>query len=302
MRPLLLHLDEALRRQPQLLQAARAHRAAEILAHDLGPALRLWSRPPALDALRRRLRARLGAGGPLLTFLGSGDFHHVSALLVERAIEVCDTRLTVVHFDNHPDWVRFGAGMHCGSWVARAARLPGVARVITVGVCSRDILRPRSRGADLALLDEGRVEVYPYRMPDGAISLRLRGREWPSIESMGEAAFAELLLGRIATRDIYVTIDKDVLRGEDAVTNWDQGRASAEFVGGLVRRLRENHALAGADVTGDWSPPVYADGSQRWLKRAEAFIDQPWRRPGTDALLVNEQVNLQLLRHFGAAA
>ncbi|GAH35684.1 unnamed protein product, partial [marine sediment metagenome] len=55
MRPVLLHLDEALDHQPLL----RERRGAMVDARDLGPALRLWSRPKALSRLTERLRRDL---------------------------------------------------------------------------------------------------------------------------------------------------------------------------------------------------------------------------------------------------
>jgi hypothetical protein len=300
-RPVLLHLDSSLHAQPELCEGVRARGGSAVNALELGPALRLWSRSAALDTLRDRLQQGLRPG-PVLAFAGSGDFHHVSALLIERAVEQAPGPVTVVHFDNHPDWVRFADGMHCGSWVGRAARLRGVARVITVGVCSSDIRRPRGKGADLALIEEDRLDLYPYRVPGGGSAVRLCGREWPSIESVGIDAFHDVLRSRLDTRCLYITIDKDVLRADDAVTNWDQGCTTLELLVSLVRTIAAQHEIVGADVVGDWSEPVYDEGVHRWMKRLEAMIDQPWRRPSSAALAVNESVNVTLLQLFTEVA
>lgn len=302
MRPVLLHLDEALDHQPLL----RERQGAMVDARDLGPALRLWSRPAALSRLTDRLRDTLPTGtGPDLIFAGSGDFHHVSPLLIARAVEASGGKpLTVLHFDNHPDWVRFENGMHCGSWVARAARLPGVARVITVGVCSGDIHRPETKRADLSLIQDRRVELYPYVAPDGGPVFQVGDQGWPSIEALGEAAFAELLASRIETDAIYVTVDKDVLRAEDAVTNWDQGRLSLTGLSAMVRAAANKAQIVGMDVVGDWSPPRYGpDLLSALLKRGEAFLDQPRRGPSPSlARQVNEAANLALLDLFAEVA
>ena len=259
MRPLFLNLDAALEAQPALRDQGGG---LTVEARDLGPALRLWSRPPALAALAERLRDRAPTGaGPDLVFAGSGDFHHVTPLLIERAIAASGARsVTVAHFDNHPDWVRFDNGLHCGSWVGRAARLPRVAKVITVGVCSGDIDRPETKRADLDLVAERRVELYPYRAPDGGPILRVGDQGWPSIEAMGEGGFVDLLASRITTDAVYITIDKDVLRADDAVTNWDQGQLSLDGLERLVRGVAGRARLIGADVVGDWSPPRYGPG------------------------------------------
>ena len=299
-----LHLDDALVGQDELLTKVTLTGGRSLDLRDLGPRLRLWSRPAALAQLRARLRETLPATlRPALVFCGSGDFHHISPILLQRAIEGAGSEaVTVLHFDNHPDWVRFSNGVHCGSWVGQAARLPGVAKVITVGVCSPDIQNPNPRRADLALLSEQRLELYAYRSPDGGRSVELGGRTWPTIETMGEAAFSQFLPGRIATEAIYVTIDKDVLRPDDAATNWDQGRTSLALLKTLLAAVIRGHRLIGADVVGDWSPAVYGGGAMtRLMKRGEAWLDQPRSSPPGRALAVNEAVNLQLLDLFVAA-
>lgn len=305
MRAALLHLDAALTGQNALAAQVAGAGGASVDARDLGPALRLWSRPPALERLRARLREALPArAGPTLVFSGSGDFHHISPLLLERALEAADcSSVTVLHFDNHPDWVQFAPGVHCGSWVGWAARMPQVARVLTVGVCSSDIRRPSPRRADLDLVTEGRLELYAYHEPDGAGAVALCGRSWPTIETMGEAAFAEFLGSRIPTQAIYITIDKDVLAPADAATNWDQGRTSLAFLKRLIAPLLATHSLIGADVVGDWSPAVYGGGPLAGLmKRGEALLDQPWSRPAPAARAANEEVNLELLSLIAGAA
>jgi hypothetical protein len=295
MRTLHLHLDDALTRQPSMRMTARRHGLVDLEARDLGPALRLWTRPRPLAELRRRLRHAMAGDDAWLTFAGSGDFHHVSLPLIARAANRSAEPLTVVHFDNHPDWVRFGRGLHCGSWVGRVLRLPSVMRLITVGVCSKDIERPRN--TDLGPVRAGRLEIYPYRRAGGEPSLELCGHRWPTMDHLGEGKFLELLLGRIETRNVYVTIDKDALRPADAITNWDQGELSLEGLAAMVRGLALEHDIVGADVVGDWSPPRYARGVDGWLKRAEASLDQP-RRALPSRIAVNERANEFLLRLF----
>jgi hypothetical protein len=297
----ILHLDNALLDQAALRQAVYAGGGRVMHYRDLGPQLRLWSRPGGLERLARRLACAMPASfGPALVFSGSGDFHHVTPLLLERAIAAAGgPRVTVLHFDNHPDWVRFGAGVHCGSWVGRAARLPQVARVVTVGVCSRDIDRADKKNADLEIVADGRVEIYAYR-PRPTFSLC--GRAWPTIEAMGEAAFAGYLPQRIETEAVYVTIDKDLLSPGEAGTNWDQGRTSVAFLHALIEGAVAGRRLIGADVVGDWSAADYGGGLlDGLLKRGEAILDQPWRPPAYEAVAANQAINLGLLGRISAA-
>jgi hypothetical protein len=304
-RPAILQLDEALAAQTAVQREVAAMGGRVALAEDLGPPIRLWTRQGALEDLRRRLVRDLPTRHEAdLVFAGSGDFHHVTPLLVERAIAQHGGPVTVLHFDNHPDWARFAPGRHCGSWVGRAARLEAVARVVTVGVCSEDVGHSRAPQGDLELIDAGRLEIHAWRAPDGGEEVRLRGRGWPTIEAVGEAAFLDRLEASLPTGRLYVTIDKDVLRVADAITNWDQGCASLEFLLQAVRRMCAGRTLIGADVVGDWSEPVYGGPAlDRWLKRGEAFLDQPRPPPGAEAArLVNEAANLRLLRLFAEVA
>lgn len=305
MRPAILRLDDAVTSQPEVSAAVADRGGTTLEARDLGPLLRLWGPGAALEALRGRIRGLPRRGGEAaLVFAGSGDFHHVTPVLLARALEGCDAPVTLLHFDNHPDWVRFAAGRHCGSWVGRAARLPGVAKVVTIGVCSGDIGRRRSQQGDLSLIDEGRLELFAWTAPDGGDEVALQGRAWPTISALGEAAFLDRLDRAIDTAAIYVTVDKDVLRPADAVTNWDQGQASLDFVEAAVRRAANGRRLIGADVVGDWSAPRYGGGpAARALKAGEAWLDQPRRRPEPGAArAVNAAANLRLIDLFAEAA
>jgi hypothetical protein len=305
MRPVILRLDDALERQTALERRVLDAGGEVALAEDLGPAFRLWTRSATRDALRRRLGEELpGRLGGDLVFAGSGDFHHVTPLLIERAAQDCGAPVTILHFDNHPDWARFARGKHCGSWVGEAARMPNVAKVVTVGVCSPDIRRAKAREGDLALIAEDRLDLYAWSAPDGGDQVALEGRAWPTIAAMGEEAFLQHLEKTVGSRCVYVTIDKDVLRAGDAVTNWDQGQASLDFVIAAIRRVCAGRRLMGADIVGDWSEPVYGGGPAAWiLKQGEALLDQPWRRPlPEDADVVNEAANLRLLDAFAGLA
>jgi arginase family enzyme len=239
-----------------------------------------------------------------VVFCGSGDFHHVTPLLLNRALQAQGSApVTVLHFDNHPDWVRFSPGAHCGSWVGHVARMPQVDRVLTIGVCSDDIHPSRAKGADLQILQTGRVELYAYRPAAAPDAIEMCGHRWPTIAAMGEKAFLNFLPGRIRTKAVYVTIDKDVLAPSEAGTNWDQGCTSVAFLADMLASALEGRRLVGADVVGDWSAPRYGPGLvASLLKRAEAALDQPRGAPAAGILAANETVNLALLDQLTRAA
>ncbi|NEJ11083.1 arginase, partial [Rhizobium leguminosarum] len=116
MQLLLLHLDDALELQPDFVRACTLVGACHHVDKRGGSAIRLWGRQKMLSDLGRDISRSLPsrARGPQLAFMGSGDFHHVTALLLDTALERRPVSTTLVHFDNHPDWVNFEGGMHCG--------------------------------------------------------------------------------------------------------------------------------------------------------------------------------------------
>ncbi|MBI4724311.1 MAG: arginase, partial [Rhodomicrobium sp.] len=103
MRLEIIHLDEGLTGQAAFLSACAGREAVTVEARDEARYIRLWGWETDLKRVSSKLPEY---GGPTLSFFGSGDFHHVSAMLIERAASSAGRPFTVVHFDNHPDWVR----------------------------------------------------------------------------------------------------------------------------------------------------------------------------------------------------
>lgn len=310
----LLHLDEALEAQAEFVRTCLAAGCREIDVRDPGRNFRLWARQAAVDDLRQRLSVDLAGTSPepKLCFTGSGDFHHVSSLLIDLALDETSEPVTVIHIDNHPDWVRFSGGLHCGSWVNKVADHPAVTRVITIGVCSDDLASPERKGANLELLARGRLELYPFHHSPSRVKARLRGGNgfeqragylhWRTIGEMGGERFFDLLKARIATEAVYISLDKDVLCSGDAVTNWDQGQMKLADVLRLLREIGSSHRIIGADVTGDYSRPRYGGNAwTRLMKLGESLIDQPRRaQSDTEVITINSAANHALLDVFGA--
>lgn len=310
----LLHLDEALEAQAEFVRTCLMAGCTEIDLREPARDFRLWARQTVVDDLHRSLRTSLAGpkGEAKLCFLGSGDFHHVSSLLIDLALEEVDEPVTVIHVDNHPDWVNFSNGLHCGSWVNRVANHPAVDRIITLGVCSSDLASPERKGANLGLLASGKLELYPFRHSPSRVKTNLgEGNSfeqragylhWRTIGDQGFERFVDLLLARIETEAVYISLDKDVLCSLDAVTNWDQGQMKLADVLHLLNEIGRSHRIVGADVTGDYSRPSHGGGLwSRLLKRGECLIDQPRDAPpDTEVINVNSAANYALLDVFGA--
>ncbi len=255
---------------------------------DLAPALRLWSRGRNIERARARI-AQSADPLPSITFLGSGDFHHLAALLAERV----QTPFTLLHFDNHPDWVRLAPRWHCGSWVNRVLALPNVRRVVTLGPCSDDLVDPGRKGGNLPALDAGRLVLFPWehapsrvrrRIADGPGHAWRDGHiEWRNLSGVPVDEAVAMVLAAIPTDDVWITIDKDVLPEHEALTNWDQGLMPLATLLAMLRAIGQQRRVLGADICGEYSPPRHAN----WLKRVEARLDQP-ARDATDRRRLEE--------------
>ena len=248
----------------------------------------------------RRLGGELEALDPgeiRSAFLGSGDFHHVTHLLLERRAAAGPFQVLV--FDNHPDNMRFPWGIHCGSWVHHSSRLPFVSRITVVGIASADVRWNHLWENHLGALSRGKVRYLCFApVSRAARLLRIRGIE--DFRASRER-FADALAGHLAAdpAPIYLSIDKDVLTSGAVRTNWDQGVMSADELLGAVRLLRGR--LLGLDVCGEISFHRY---EQRW-KRMLTRLDGQAARPPADLLLLQAEhhaFNLQLLAAAGLAA
>ncbi len=211
-------------------------------------------------ALARHLATQLPAShGPVLT--GSGDFHHVSAILLERL--AIATPIDVVVLDNHPDNMRFPFGIHCGSWVRRVAALPQVRHVHVVGISSGDLRLVNSWAHYWAPLLAGKLTYW-------CVDVDVR---WASVVRVAHAFrhFADIgLLLEHFTAEMhaseapcYLSIDKDVLSRATCQTNWDQGQMTVGDALTVVDILQRR--LIGSDVTGELSAADYHTWWKRWL-------------------------------------
>lgn len=291
MRLRLLHLDGSLAAQPFLATLVDGGRAQPVNLKPEGERLRLWARRAAMIDFCRRLSDEPvpPGSGAAVTFIGSGDYHHLTAPLVARA----PGPLSVVHFDNHPDWGTWPPAYHCGSWVNRVLKMPHVAKVVTIGPCAGPTW-PQFKGANLKALDSERFELHPWSMgPSKVVGRRpilwnnLAGRDW--------TGFVDDLARRLPTEAVYVSIDKDVLHPDEAVTNWNQGEMRLDHILEALGALAARRCVVGLDVCGEYAPPRFDGLGKRLLAR----FDQP-RPPAAPDLSRNDAANRRLIMALDA--
>ena len=202
----------------------------------------------SLDDLSKLFRGK-SLKSPTISFLGSGDFHHLSYLLL-RDYQVSGP-IHVVVFDNHPDNMLFPFGIHCGSWVYHAAKLPQVSRITVIGITSCDIHGLHLAENHLGFLRSGKVEYFCFSQVSKAATLLSLGAI-KDMRSLIEKP--DDLIATIRAQDpgkIYLSIDKDVLSSSELKTNWDQGVLNKSL---LLRWIDElSPYVCAADITGEIS-------------------------------------------------
>lgn len=325
--PVVLDVDGAIVRQKRLLGE---YGPAVIPLREKSEELRYWSSKESLGWLGRVFRAEVGPMEGKLLFYGSGDYHHLSYSWVGMLKEP----VSVIHFDNHTDWTRSpGGGVHLGSWVAHALdEVPHVVRkVVQFGVDGDLNLTNNAMGLplpigmpshDMRLMDGGKVEVYPTAVrrstlvgsvratnpsaefePGTTLTTRVR---WRNFRDHGGI---EAVLGRVLptlpTEAVYLTIDKDALREEDAFTNYyrgSQGPMTLDELLSAISVIRKHKRIVAADVVGDGSRPAVRRLSDKGLFRRIKDKQIPkdlFDSPATTRL--NEEANLEIAQALSGA-
>ncbi len=232
---------------------------ANVDALRWGPALRFTAPEREVEAFY----GEVVRGLPPFVLYGSGDFHHLTALFLRQVAR----KVTVVDFDNHPDWDVRPPRWACGGWVNRALECPLVGRVSVWGLGNFELGFPHRLFGNRRALSAGRLELHPWAERQGG--LVRRRFECMTRDSWRErfSTYARSLRGEA----VYVTVDMDCLSQGEAATNWESGLFTADDLEWAIRELRGTAAVVGGDVCGAWSPPRYA----RWTQRLAAGWDHP---------------------------
>lgn len=185
-------------------------------------------------------------------FTGSGDYHHLSQLLLNRL--PTQQKFQLIICDNHPDNMRYPFGIHCGSWVYWASRLPQVEHVHVLGIGSQDIGLGHAWENHWSPLLKRKLTYWNVNVDTRWMNWIGAGR---SNRAFGNAD--ELMRAFLAQFDrslpVYLSIDKDVLSPEVVNTNWDQGEFLEQHLNDLIDACQGR--IIGADITGDVSAYHY---------------------------------------------
>ena len=210
---------------------------------------------------RSFLNERLPASyGPV--FMGSGDFHHISHLLLNR---ICHSEpFDVVVLDNHPDNMRFPFGIHCGSWVVHAARLPQIRCVHILGITSADVSLRHAWENHLLPIVQGKIRYWTTGVNvqwGNSFGLAKKIASFENVQMLIDQFIAERK--KNIPGAIYLSIDKDVFSTNIVQTNWDQGCLDLDNVRRLIETFKGK--LIGCDITGEVSVHHFQTSWKRWL-------------------------------------
>ncbi|QIL82665.1 hypothetical protein G7047_24060 [Diaphorobacter sp. HDW4A] len=252
-------------------------------------------------AFRAEVEKRLPADwGTAL--MGSGDFHHLSWLLIEHRIALRGhtpaNPLRVIVLDNHPDNMRFLWGVHCGSWVRRVAMHPAVSHVTVAGITSSDIGAGHAWENYKEPLRAGKLSYWSCGVNTDWAQRAGFGKAFRSFDNVSALSSELAQTLQAAPQPTYLSIDKDVFSPDVVRTNWDQGRMREEDAAQIIAALRGQ--IAGSDITGDISAWRYATWWKRLLSAGDGQDTQiPEMQLATSQIgqhALNERLVEQLAR------
>jgi len=297
-----LNFDDSIIKQNKILSE---YKAEIIDLRDIAPRARLWMDAGTRGEIIDRIR---NTSKDAVTFLGSGDFHQVSGALIGGF----DGNISVIDFDLHPDWDILPPRFGCGSWVTETLKNRNILKYILVGTSSDDISSISIQTGNLDALKGDRVEIYPYSHKRSLVVLKdipenisvgierspfFNRIRWNELKDKDLVEFFSHVLKRLPSKDVYITIDKDCLKNEHALTNWEEGLLSLDELLLLLELIKDNANIIGVDILGDYSEEKMAGN----LKRMVSYFDHPKRIKAKTlaesfVTAVNEETNIRILK------
>lgn len=298
----ILNFDDSILKQKNLL---KQYKAEVIDLKGLAPKARYFLNAEARSLIESRIKS---SSGDPITFLGSGDFHHISEILISQFIEP----ISCISFDFHPDWEIAPPRFGCGSWVSEVLRKKNILKFILVGASSNDLDSFHIQNGNLDSLKDDRVEIYPYahqasltffkKIPrnvsigvlDGVLFERIY---WHELKDRNLNEFFPSVLRRMPQKKVYISIDKDCLKNGFSLTNWEEGMLSLDELLLMLKLIKDNLDIVGVDITGDYSPIVV----EGLIKKAASYFDHPKKLkakilPEAAVTAINEDTNLKIMR------
>jgi len=161
----------------------------------------------------------------------------------------------------------------CGGWVNRALELPHVKKISVWGCGNFECWWPWQIFGNRRAEREGRLEIHAWadgRPPSD------QSRRGAILRASWRERFTEFVQA-LEGSNLYVTIDLDCLRAEEAITNWESGQFTGQDVAWALTQLRASSAqIVGGDICGHFH--------RRSMRGANSVSPRQWitrncRRP-----------------------
>jgi len=287
----ILNFDSSVTGQKNLLAKYNRspHSINTVDMSDYGPRVRVWLDGRDLPALRQRLEP---SDRNKITLYGSGDFHHISALLIDQFSE----DFCVVVFDFHPDLDRTFPKFSCGSWVNLVAKKDAVKKIVMIGPSSEDLSFPHNLTFNFSHFLDRRVELYPfYHKPSITAFRRI---VWENLRDKDIKEFMAQMIEKLPSKNVYISVDKDCLKRDYAVTNWEEGFLSIDWLLDALKVLKDKANIIGMDITGDYSPITVNSAFKRLCAKLDHPRQSAERMKPEEINRINEETNLKILELF----
>lgn len=210
----ILRYDETFSGQRKLLSHSHEDIDLQNLQH-----VNLYCAKDSLKRIQKALTKRRKKG---ITFIGSGNYHYTTFLLLQEI----QKPFTLILFDHHTDLgFTTESIISCGSWVSFALRyIPMLKHIVIIG--------PQAQTTPLQ--NSSKVTILPYQK--------------------NHPYSYKTILSAIPTDTVYVSIDKDILDSSVAVTNWDQGDMDVRTLIVYLQSIFTYENVYGIDVCGELPP------------------------------------------------
>ena len=297
----ILNFDDSIIKQKKIFLQ---YQAQIIDLEKIGPTVRLWMNGSLRNEIAERLHPEVKNS---VTFIGSGDFHHISSILISQFQEP----FSLIVFDYHPDWDILPPRYGCGSWVREALRNNCISKCLLIGVSSSDISSWSIQSGNLASLRNSRLEIYPhtheptqvflekvpennsYKREGSFISSRIF---WSQLKDKNIPELFLSLIKSLPTKNVYISLDKDCLKSDASLTNWEEGKLSLDELLAMFKIIKDNCEIIGMDICGDYSKVNFANKFKALISR----FDHPRnvaaeKLPESTVTSINETTNLKIL-------
>lgn len=272
---------------------------------DIASTCRYLTTKKTLARIQKRLE---NSSHNAITLYGSGDFHHISSVLISSFANT----VGVIIFDHHPDWDGFSPYISCGSWVAEVSKMKNVEKVILLGSSSKDLSAGGLATAYFKGVENGKLEIFPYdKKPSRAYFRYLKDATcltvkrdilgstlyWTNLKEKS-VNFIKESLKRISAKDVYISIDKDCLLNAYALTNWEEGLLPLDWLINALSIVKEEKNIIGMDITGEYSPVIIKNPIKNFLSSIDHPKQTAEKITPSKIVSLNEATNLKILDLF----